>query len=121
APGGATVPNREVAIDSGRSLSAMSEPSEATVIVQPGRITAVVSRSSTIAGPSTTCPTPSAVRRKTGVSTASDIRPKCTARDACGAPVPDPTTATGSTALAGAYADSRHVTASMPTSGIVSP
>ena len=44
-------------------LSATSDPSAATLAVQPGRMTAVVSRSSTIAGPTICWPRPRSGRR----------------------------------------------------------
>ncbi len=53
------------------SRIAITEPSSFTVAVQPGRSTAVVSRSSRSAGPTTRAPGPSARRSYTGVGTGS--------------------------------------------------
>src|SRR5262249_4665876 len=57
-----------------RPLTAITDPSSFTVAVQPGLNTAVVSRSSSSAGPLTCAPTPSASRSYTGVATGSALR-----------------------------------------------
>src|SRR5258705_4705543 len=81
-------------------LSAISEPSSATSTTQPGRITVVVSRSSTIAGPTSRWPRPRSVRRYTGVSKAAAMRSKRTVRMDFGLPWSSPTSAIGSTVSA---------------------
>ena len=96
-------------------------PSAPTSTFQPGRTTAVVSRSSTMAGPLNRSPAPSSLRRYTGVSMASIARPNTTGRVRNGcAPVPA-ATGLGSTGSASAEIASRQVTISTGTSGIVSP
>src|SRR3954452_22508377 len=102
-------------------LSATSEPSVATSTTHPGLITAVVSRSSTIARPTRRWPRPRSARRYTGVSRASAIRSNRTLRTVRGSPLVSPTSTIGSTVSGLAYADKRHVTASTVTSGIVRP
>ncbi len=81
----------------------------------------MVSRSSTIAGPTIRWPSPRWFRRYTCVSTGSTPREKRTGRVMSTSPLPVATVESGSTGGASAYADSRHVTASTPTSGIVRP
>ena len=59
---------------------AIKLPSVATSTDQPGRMTDVVSRSSTTAGPSNLAPAPSSDLRYTGASIASEPRPNTIGR-----------------------------------------
>ena len=93
----------------------------ATSTCQPGRTTTVVSRSSTIAGPSNVSPAPSADLSYTGTGSAGCPASEHHRAAELGlAPLPS-AAGVGSKSGADDTAEIRHVTTWSPTSGIVSP
>jgi hypothetical protein len=103
----------------------MTERSGRTWADQPGRITMVVSRSSTIAGPGMRAPGPSAGRWYTGVSRGGSARPNRTrrlaaARAGSSAGASSPGSIIDSAGSA-ASAQTRHVTTSTGRPGMLIP
>jgi hypothetical protein len=103
----------------------MSERSGRTWADQPGRITMVVSRSSTTAGPAMRAPGFSAGRWYTGVSCGGSARPNRTCRLAAARPRPfagasQPASIIDSAGSA-PNAETRHVTTSTGRPGILIP